>query len=111
VLQVTLDGCKKVAIVLDSAISGVDVVNSQSCQVQILGKAPTVLVDKTDGLQLYLSKDGLDTEILSAKSSELNVTSPGPTDNDDPIETSLPEQLKTSWNGKKFVTTILEHKG
>ena len=109
--QVTLDGCKKVAIVIEAAISGVDIVNSQSCQIQILTKAPTVLIDKTDGLQLFLSKEGLDTEILSAKSSELNVVVPGATENDDPVESALPEQLKTVWNGKKFVSAILEHKG
>ena len=108
--QVTLDSCKKVAIVVDSVISGIDVVNSQSCQVQILGKAPTVLVDKTDGMQLFLSKDALDIEILTAKSSEVNVVVPGKTDNDDPTEVSIPEQLKTQWNGTKFVTSILEHK-
>ena len=41
---------------------------------------PTISVEKTDGCQMYLSK-GLTPEIITAKSSEMNVIIP--TDNDD----------------------------
>ncbi len=37
---------------------------------------PTISIDKTDGCQMYLSKDSLDTEIITAKSSEMNVLIP-----------------------------------
>ena len=37
---------------------------------------PTINVDKTDGCMMYLSKDSLKTEIVSAKSSEMNVLIP-----------------------------------
>ena len=40
---------------------------------------PTISVDKTDGCQMYLSK-GARPEIISAKSSEMNVVIP--TDDD-----------------------------
>ena len=43
---------------------------------QVLGKVPTINVDKTDGCMMYLSKDSLKTEIVSAKSSEMNVLIP-----------------------------------
>ena len=105
------DGCKKTDIILDSVISSVDIVNSQSCKAQINGKAPTVNIDKTDGFQLYLTKEGLNTEVLYAKSSELNVTVPGKTEDADPIETALPEQLLAKWDGAKFGTNFVEHHG
>jgi len=109
--QVTLDGCRKTDVVIDSVISSIDLVNSQSCKIQITGKAPTVNIDKTDGVQLYLSKEALQAEILFAKSSEINVLAPGKNEDDDMRETALPEQCKASWDGSKFVTTFVEHKG
>lgn len=43
---------------------------------QVLGKVPTVSIDKTDGCQIYLSPESLDVEIVSSKSSEMNVLVP-----------------------------------
>ena len=45
---------------------------------QILGKCPTVSIDKTDGCQVFLSKDSLQCEIITAKSSEMNICIPPP---------------------------------
>lgn len=39
------------------------------------GVAPTISIDNTEGCQLYLSKDSLDTSITTAK-SEVNVLVP-----------------------------------
>lgn len=44
---------------------------------QVLGKIPTISINKTDGCHVYLSKDSLSCEIVSAKSSEMNVLVPG----------------------------------
>jgi len=49
---------------------------------QVLGKVPTISIDKTDGCQMYLSKDSLDVEIISSKSSEMNVLLPTPSGDD-----------------------------
>lgn len=43
---------------------------------QVLGKVPTITIDKTDGCQMYLSKQSLEVEIVSSKSSEMNVLLP-----------------------------------
>jgi adenylyl cyclase-associated protein len=109
--QITLDSCKKMALVVDNVISSVDVVNSNSCQIQIIGKAPTISVDKTDGVQIYLSKDGLETEIMTSKSSEMNILIPGPKEDSDMVETPVPEQFKSVYKNGKWVTTIVEHSG
>lgn len=42
----------------------------------MLGKVPTISIDKTDGCQMYLSPESLDVEIVSSKSSEMNVLVP-----------------------------------
>lgn len=43
---------------------------------QVLGNVPTISIDKTDGCQVYLSDKSLDVEIVSSKSSEMNVLIP-----------------------------------
>jgi adenylyl cyclase-associated protein len=94
---------------VNNVVSTTDIVNSKSMQVQILGKCPTVAVDKTDGCQIFLSRSSLETEILTAKSTELNVSLPGATDQDDYIEKPVPEQYKTIVVSGKLVTTPVEH--
>jgi adenylyl cyclase-associated protein len=94
------DSCKKCALVVENVVSSLDIVNCKSAQVQVMGKAPTAVVDKTDGLNLFLS-------------SELNVSMPGKTDQDDFVERALPEQLKTTIDGATgaLMTVVVEHKG
>lgn len=107
---VSIDACKKTGVLIDNVVSTIDVVNGKSISVQITGKAPTMAVDKTDGLEVYLSKESLDLEVLSAKSSALNFMVP--TADGDYIEYAAPEQLKIqlSPDGKKLLTSAVEHK-
>ena len=41
-----------------------------------MGQCHTVSIDKTDGCQVYLSKECLNVEIITAKSSEMNIMVP-----------------------------------
>jgi adenylyl cyclase-associated protein len=108
---ITLDGCKKTAIVFDEAISSVEFVNCQSVQAQILVKVPTVSIEKTDGCMVYLSKDSLSSQIVTAKSSEMNILVPDPKNAGDFKEFPIPEQFRTHWDGKKFVTETTDSIG
>ncbi|XP_025089872.1 adenylyl cyclase-associated protein 1-like isoform X2 [Pomacea canaliculata] len=100
--SITLDSCKKTALVFEDVVSSVEFVNCQSMQAQVLGKVPTISIDKTDGCMVYLSNQSLDAEIVTAKSSEMNVLIPA--GDGDFKEFALPEQFKTKWNGKEMVT-------
>ena len=51
---------------------------------------PSVAIDKTDGVAVYLSASSLHTEITASKSSEMNVNFPGP--DGEIIERPIPEQ-------------------
>nr|CAG4640987.1 EOG090X08PR [Eulimnadia texana] len=105
--SVLLDSCKKTAVVVESVVSSVEFVNCQSVQMQVLGKVPTINIDKTDGCQMYLSPDSLDVEIVSAKSSEMNVLVPKA--NGDYAEFPIPEQFKTTYNGKGLTTVMTDN--
>uniref|UniRef100_G3VF71 Adenylyl cyclase-associated protein n=1 Tax=Sarcophilus harrisii TaxID=9305 RepID=G3VF71_SARHA len=107
--SITLDNCKKLGLVFDDVVGIVEIINSKDIKVQVMGKVPTISINKTDGCHIYLSKNSLDCEIVSAKSSEMNVLIP--TESGDFNEFPVPEQFKTLWNGQKLVTTVTEIAG
>ncbi len=43
---------------------------------QVMGSVPTISVEKTDGCQMYLSQESLNTQLITAQSSEMNVLLP-----------------------------------
>ncbi|POW09405.1 hypothetical protein PSTT_06808 [Puccinia striiformis] len=101
----------KTSLLFDSVVSSLCITSSPSFTVQVIGKCPTIMIDATDGGQVYLSKDSLDVEILTAKTSALNVSLPSGDEEGVFVEKSLPEQLKTFIKDGKLVTTVFEHTG
>ncbi|XP_050502592.1 adenylyl cyclase-associated protein 1 [Diabrotica virgifera virgifera] len=109
--SITLDSCKKTSVVFDSLVSSMEFINCQSVQMQVLGKVPTISIDKTDGCQVYLSPQSLDVNIITSKSSEMNVLIPK--GDGDYTEIPVPEQFRTSVNTKNntLTTVVIENKG
>ncbi|XP_028675843.1 adenylyl cyclase-associated protein 1-like [Erpetoichthys calabaricus] len=107
--SITLDNCKKMGLVFDDVVGIVEVINCKDAKIQVMGKVPTVSINKTDGCHVYLSKNSLQCEIISAKSSEMNVLVPN--NSGEFVELPVPEQFKTVWNGTKLVTTATEIAG
>jgi len=59
---------------------------------------PTITVDNTAGLTLYLSNDCLDkTKVYTSKSTEMNILckTPEMKEEDDLLELAIPEQFET----------------
>lgn len=108
---ITLDGCKKMALVFDTVVAGIELINCSSCKVQVMGGARTFTVDKCSGTQLILNRESLDAEVVSAKSSELNIVVPGANEGDEFKEFAIPEQFVSKWTGGKWVTECMAHTG
>jgi len=104
---ITLDDCAKTAVVFENCIASVEVVNSTGVEIQVLGRVPSFAIDKTSGCQIYLSKDSLDSEIVSSKSSEMNISFPGP--DQELVEMAIPEQFKTVVKGGRLFTESVAH--
>ena len=85
-----------------------DAVNCTRIQIQITGMCPTAVVDKTDGYQLYLSKESSNLEFFSAKSSEINILVQK--DDGEFTEMPVPEQFKTVIRNGALITVPVEHK-
>lgn len=107
--SIAIDGCNKTGIVFQDAISSVEAVNSNSIEIQVLKNVPSVTIDKCSGVQIYLSKDSLHTEVVTSKSDQMNVLIPGAKEGDDLIELPVPEQYKTLVKGNRLVTETMEH--
>ncbi|KPM02181.1 adenylyl cyclase-associated protein 1-like protein, partial [Sarcoptes scabiei] len=104
--SITIDKCKKFGIVFDGIVSVVELINSKQIKAQAMESVPTITIDFTDGVELYLGPQSLQTEIISSKSSSINISVPqGP--QGDYVEHPIPEQLKSVWNGKGFVTEAI----
>lgn len=105
--SITVDSCKKVSLVFDDIVSMVEFINCQNVKAQPMAKVPTVTIDKTDGIQLFLCKESLDVELISAKSAEINVCIVDEKTGDYK-EFAIPEQFKTVWNSGHLKTVALE---
>ncbi|CAG2110694.1 unnamed protein product [Medioppia subpectinata] len=105
--SITVDLSKKFSIVFQNIVSVVEFINSQKIQAQAMGVVPTITVDKVDNFELYLAKESLQCEIISSKSSGINISVPD-SKTGDYVEHPIPEQLKTVWTGKGFKTDALE---
>lgn len=104
--SITVDKCKKFGIVFDAIVSVVEFINCKQTKAQAMESVPTMTMDFCDGLEVYLSKEALKAEIISSKSSSINISVPGPTG--DFVEHPIPEQFKSIWNGRSFVTEAIK---
>jgi len=110
--SVAVDGCSKTSVVFDSIISTVEVVNSKKVQLQANGALPNVTVDKSEGVTLYIqTEEGRKVELVTSASTDLNIVTPGKTENDDPKEHPIPHQFVSVFQGDKVVTKPNEHVG
>lgn len=107
---VSISSTTKVGLVVESLISGIDVINSKKFGIQILDKVPQVSIDKSDEGQIYLSKTSLDTEVYTSSTTALNINIPDD-ENDDFKEISVPEQFKHTFSTGKLSSSIVEHAG
>lgn len=99
--SIILDSCKKSAVVFENLVSALEFVNCRSVQAQVTGLVRTVSIEKTDGAHVFLSKQSATAcEIVSAKSSEMNISIPDDADGQF-REYPVPEQFKTVFDPVK----------
>lgn len=107
----TIDSCKKTSVIFEEAISSCEVVNCNGVKIEIKVKVPAVTIDKTSGANVFLSNEGLDTQIFTSKSDEINVSIPGPSEDNPLIEMPIPEQFLSTVVDGKLHTVMNTHLG
>ena len=73
---IIIDSCQRVDLLFENVLSTVEFINSNNVQMQVTDRVPTVKIESTNGCQIYLSKSFADTDILSSKSTSMNVLIP-----------------------------------
>ncbi|KAJ1984166.1 suppressor of rasval19 [Dimargaris verticillata] len=106
---VTMLKCKKVGLLVESVIAVADIVNSSSIKFQVTGRLPSLMIDKCDGVQVFLSPECADIAITTAKTSEINVSMQGVEEGSDYVEHPVPEQLCSVFKNGKLHTTAVDH--
>merc|ERR1712137_518619 len=66
--SICIDSCNKSGVVFNNAIAVVELVNCNGVEIQCQGRVPSFAIDKCSSIQVILSKDCLDTEIVTSKS-------------------------------------------
>ena len=93
VKNVVVSGCKGTSIVCQDVVSGIEFINCAKMQVQSTGLVPSVSIDKTDGIQIYITREALkDIMFSTSKSADMNIVAPGANPGDDYIEMPIPHQ-------------------
>jgi adenylyl cyclase-associated protein len=112
---ISIDSSPKVSVIVESLVSSVDVIKCPSFAVQVIETLPTILLDQVDGATIYLSPTSLNTEVMTSKSSAVNIYLPPTEDakesDQDYRECSVPEQFRSFVKNGKLITEIVEHKG
>lgn len=107
---VTISETIKTAVVLNSLISGVDVIKSVKFGIQVTGVVPMISVDKSDEGTIYLSQESVDSnvQVYTSCTTGLNVNVP---EKEEYVECAVPEQLKHSIKNGKLISEVVEHAG
>lgn len=110
---ISIDNCTRLDLIMDSLVSSVGVVNSGNFRMQVLGTLPSIQLDQVDGATIYLSQDSLNTELFTSKCSSVNITLPPASgrEEDDSVETPVPEQIRSWVEGGKLMSEIVKQEG
>ena len=74
-MTLILDNCEGTGLVLDTLVGGLEISKSKKVQIQITDKSPMINLDHVDQATIYLSKTGLDVEIITSSTTGVNVLS------------------------------------
>ena len=98
----------KVGIVIDRAISSVELTKCNKCEIQIVESVPIITVDQSESTNIFLSETSLEVEIYSSGCTALNVNIP---EGDDMKEASVSEQFitKIDKTTRKVSTEAVSH--
>merc|ERR1711935_496335 len=104
----TMNNCQRIGLVFEDGVSCVEIINCKKVQAQVTGLLNNWQVDKSNEVNLFISEQSRENiHILSAQTEAFNVNFITGSDGE-LKEFGLPEQMKSTWKGDKFVTEVFE---
>eukprot|EP00160_Parvularia_atlantis_P017354 Unigene5934_Nuclearia_a/m.18159 Unigene5934_Nuclearia_a/g.18159 ORF Unigene5934_Nuclearia_a/g.18159 Unigene5934_Nuclearia_a/m.18159 type:complete len:173 (-) Unigene5934_Nuclearia_a:139-657(-) len=107
--EILIDRCNKVSLLFEGVIGSCDIVNSTKTRVQVVGEVPSVQVDRSHGVTVYLPRDSLAVNVFTVLSTEVNLVTSETDDADSAQkEYTVPQQFVSKFVRGKLVTTPIE---
>jgi len=106
--SVQVDNCSKLRLSFKAVVSTFEIVNSSGCYIEVKEQCPAMAVDKSNGINLILSKAAIaagSPDVVTSNITACNIVVPGATETADPIEIPIAEQFLTKFNPKTNKTT------
>eukprot|EP01084_Bolivina_argentea_P022838 42479_1 len=112
---VIIDSCEKVQVEIEEVLTSVDMVNTKSSTLYLKKSVPTLNIDKCGGPRIVLFQELLDKkpQIVTSMTSDMNISIPGKTADDDFKDVPIPYQFITTVDPdtKKVQTVPMAHMG
>ncbi|KAF8820327.1 putative cyclase-associated protein [Cardiosporidium cionae] len=90
----TISSCKNCSVIFDGVIASIEVINSVNLKIQIIRRIPSISIDKSSQIALFVSHEGKDVEITTSLSGEMNLNFPAGADAaGEWIEVPIPQQF------------------
>ena len=109
--NISLNGCKNCAVIVDTVISSAEFINCEDIKLQINLKCSQVTVDKCKGVEVFLNEDSINTQVTTTNSTKtffnFPLKEPDENDNDQGC-LPVPETYATKIVDGKLVTTIVD---
>lgn len=107
---ITVNRSDSANVVLDSCISGLELIKCNKFGTQVQQSLPQITLDKCDGGNIFLSAESMNASLYTSSSTAVNVNLPVGEDGDF-VEFPVPEQLVHTFGGGRINTTVYEHAG
>ena len=103
--HIIIDQCEAIEFHFDAVITTLEVMHSHDIHMACLTHVPTITIDSVDKIMIKLPSSSLDTQILSCKSTEMNVRWPDASSPGGFLERYLPQQLTHKIDGGGIIST------
>ena len=91
--NIIIQNCETVEIQFQTVIASLEAIHSKGIKIICSIHIPTITVDSVDKIMIDLPATSLDTQILSCRSTEMNVRWPDNSSPEGYIERPLPQQF------------------
>jgi adenylyl cyclase-associated protein len=108
--SITINSCQGTGVVFDETIGPIEVMRSKKVQVQVTGTSPLFQLDKSEGINVYLSKEAVAVaKIFTAECSSININVPvvDRHGEDDMKEHAVPEQMEHKFVDGKLTSEVV----
>jgi hypothetical protein len=113
--HVTIDNCSNCKIDIAHLLSSVNVLNCQKIELFISGNVPTISIERTQGCQIWLTSEAIQSnpDIVTSNNDQVSLMCPKITNSHDYTEVPIPQQyvskVQLSSNGYKVNTEPVKH--